>query len=58
MARLDLEDGFTLAELKRRYKSWRRSTTPICTAATRRPRRRLKLINEAYTFLREQQLYA
>ena len=36
-------------------RSWPRSITPTCTAATRRPRRRLKLINEAYTYLREQQ---
>ena len=38
MARLGLEGGFTLTELKRRYKSWPRSTTPTCTAATRPPR--------------------
>ena len=39
MSRLELADGFTLAELKRRYKGWRSSTTPTCMAATKPPRR-------------------
>ena len=58
MARLGLAAGFTLAELKRRYKKLAKEHHPDLHGGDKAAEERLKLINEAYTFLREQRLYA
>jgi hypothetical protein len=58
MAVLDLEDGFTLDELKTRYKTLAKQHHPDLHGGDKAAEERLKLINEAYTFLRTQQLYA
>jgi hypothetical protein len=58
MARLDLADGFTLLELKRRYKHLAKQHHPDLHGGDKAAEERLKLINEAYTYLKEQRLYA
>lgn len=58
MARLDLDAGFTLSELKRRYKHLAKQHHPDLHGGDKAAEERLKLINEAYTYLREQRLYA
>ena len=58
MARLALEVGFTLAELKSRYKSLAKQHHPDLHGGDKAAEERLKLINEAYTYLLEQRLYA
>ena len=58
MAVLDLAEGFTLDELKARYKSLAKQHHPDLHGGDKAAEERLKAINEAYTFLREQQLYA
>lgn len=58
MAVLDLEDGFTLAELKTRYKSLAKLHHPDLHGGDKAAEERLKVINEAYTYLRGQRLYA
>ena len=58
MARLELADGFTLAELKRRYKRLAKQHHPDLHGGDKAAEERLKLINEAYTYLVEQRLYA
>ena len=58
MERLGLEGGFTLAELKRRYKQLAKKHHPDLHGGDRAAEERLKLINEAYTYLQEQRLYA
>jgi DnaJ domain len=58
MSRLELADGFTLAELKRRYKRLAKQHHPDLHGGDKAAEERLKLINEAYTYLVEQRLYA
>lgn len=58
MARLDLDQGFTLAELKSRYKQLAKQHHPDLHGGDKAAEERLKLINEAYTYLLEQRLYA
>ena len=58
MARLGLEVGFTLDELKRRYKHLAKQHHPDLHGGDKDAEERLKLINEAYTYLVEQRLYA
>ncbi len=55
--RLGLEPGFTLAELKERYKRLVKKYHPDLNGACRESEERLKLINEAYTYLLGQRLY-
>ncbi len=55
--RLGLEPGFTLAELKDRYKRLVKKYHPDLNGACREAEERLKLINEAYTYLLGQRLY-
>ena len=57
MARLGLATGFTLVELKRHYKKLAKEHHPDLHGGDKAAEERLKLINEAYTFLREQRLY-
>jgi hypothetical protein len=57
-ARLDLEEGFTLPELKSRYKVLAKRHHPDLHGGDKAAEERLKLINEAYTYLLEQRLYA
>lgn len=57
MQRLALEAGFTLAELKSRYKSLAKQHHPDLHGGDKAAEERLKLINEAYTYLLEQRLY-
>lgn len=57
MARLGLAAGFTLVELKRQYKNLAKAHHPDLHGGDKAAEERLKLINEAYTFLREQRLY-
>ena len=57
MARLDLTAGFSLTELKRRYKKLAKEHHPDLHGGDKAAEERLKLINEAYTYLREQRLY-
>jgi DnaJ-class molecular chaperone len=58
MQRLGLAGSFTLAELKRRYKQLAKKHHPDLHGGDRMAEERLKLINEAYTYLKEQRLYA
>ena len=58
MERLGLEGGFTLAELKRRYKPLAKKHHPDLHGGDQAAEERLKPINEAYTYLLEQRLYA
>ena len=58
MAVLELDGGFTLAELKSRYKALAKQHHPDLNGGDKNAEERLKLINQAYTFLREQRLYA
>jgi hypothetical protein len=58
MARLDLDEGFTLLELKARYKRLAKQHHPDLHGGDKAAEERLKLINEAYTYLKEQRLYA
>ena len=55
---LGLEAGFTLAELKRRYKTLAKKHHPDLHGGDKAAEERLKLINEAYTYLRQEQVYA
>ncbi len=56
-ARLGLEPGFTLGQLKERYKSLAKKYHPDLNGSCRESEERLKLINEAYTYLLGQRLY-
>lgn len=58
MALLDLDDGFTLDELKTRYKTLAKRHHPDLNGGDKAAEERLKSIIEAYTYLREQRLYA
>ena len=57
MAVLDLEAGFTLEELKRRYKTLVKRHHPDLHGGDRAAEERLKQINEAYTYLVANQLH-
>jgi hypothetical protein len=57
MAVLELEVGFTLDELKRRYKALAKRHHPDLHDGCRIAEERLKQINEAYTFLVANQLH-
>jgi hypothetical protein len=57
MAVLDLEAGFTLEELKRRYKTLVKRHHPDLHGGDRAAEERLKEINEAYTYLVANQLH-
>lgn len=57
MQRLGLAGSFTLAELKRRYKQLAKQHHPDLHGGDRQAEERLKLINEAYTYLKEQRLH-
>lgn len=58
MGRLGLGVGFTRDELKRRYKALAKQHHPDLHGGDKAAEERLKLINEAYTYLLEQRLYA
>jgi hypothetical protein len=58
MALLELEDGFTLAELKSRFKTLAKRHHPDLNGGDKGAEERLRLIIEAYTYLRQQHLYA
>lgn len=58
MAVLGLEPGFTLAALKQRYKALAKRHHPDLNGGDKVAEERLKLINEAYTYLLGQRLYA
>jgi hypothetical protein len=58
MGRLGLDAGFTRDELKRRYKHLAKQHHPDLHGGDKAAEERLKLINEAYTYLLEQRLYA
>jgi DnaJ-domain-containing protein 1 len=57
LAVLDLEMGFTLDELKRRYKTLVKRHHPDLHNGCRIAEERLKAINEAYTYLVQNQLH-
>lgn len=57
MAVLELEIGFTLEELKRRYKMLAKRHHPDLHGGDRAAEERLKQINEAYTYLIARQSY-
>lgn len=54
MDRLELSEGFTLDELKSRYKALAKRHHPDLNGGDKAAEERLKMINEAYSFLREQ----
>jgi hypothetical protein len=58
LAVLDLEPGVSLDILKRRYKELAKRHHPDLHGGDRRAEERLKLINEAYTYLRGSGLFA
>jgi hypothetical protein len=57
MARLDLVDGFTLEELKSRFKTLAKRHHPDLNGGDKGAEERLRLIIEAYNYLRQEQLY-
>ena len=57
MARAGARGGFTLAELKRRYKALAKQHHPDLHGGDKAAEESLKLINEAYTYLRSSRLY-
>ncbi len=58
MGRLGLDAGFDLDALKRRYRQLARQHHPDLHGGDKDAEERLKLINEAYTYLLDQRLYA
>lgn len=58
MAVLDLEIGFTLDDLKRRYKTLAKQNHPDLQGGDRDAEERLKSIIEAYRYLLEHRVYA
>jgi hypothetical protein len=58
MAKLGLEAGFTLVELKRRYKELAKQHHPDLHGGDKAAEERLKSIIEAYTYLLEHRAYA
>lgn len=57
MRRLELRSGFSLDDLKGRYRALVKKHHPDLHAGSKRAEERLKLINEAYTYLLEHRLY-
>lgn len=57
MAVLDLDDGFTLDELKSRYKALAKKHHPDLNGGDKAAEERLKLVIEAYTYLKDERLY-
>ena len=57
LERLELAGQVTLAELKRRYKQLAKKHHPDLHGGDKAAEERLKLINEAYTYLVDQRLY-
>lgn len=57
MAVLGLEPGFTLTELKQRYKMLVKKYHPDLNGGDKASEERLKSINEAYTYLMAERLY-
>jgi DnaJ domain len=57
MERLELAGRFTLVELKQRYKQLAKKHHPDLHGGDKAAEERLKLINEAYTYLVDQRLY-
>ncbi len=57
MTRLGLDVGFTLVELKKRYKTLVKRHHPDLHGGDKKAEERLKLINEAYTYLLERRIY-
>ena len=57
LERLELAGQVTLAELKRRYKQLAKKHHPDLHGGDKAAEERLKLINEAYTYLLDQRLY-
>jgi len=57
MAVLDLPAGFTLAELKQRYKALVKKHHPDLHGGDRQSEEMLKRINEAYTYLKENRCF-
>lgn len=55
---LGLSSGFTLDELKSRYKTLAKQHHPDLHGGDKEAEERLKGINEAYTYLKQQRLYA
>jgi DnaJ-domain-containing protein 1 len=58
LAVLDLTPGATAVELKARYKQLAKRHHPDLNGGDKKAEERLKLINEAYTYLRGSQLFA
>jgi DnaJ-domain-containing protein 1 len=58
LAVLDLTPGATAVELKARYKQLAKRHHPDLNGGDKKAEDRLKLINEAYTYLRGSQLFA
>ena len=58
LAVLDLTPGATAVELKARYKQLAKRHHPDLNGGDKKAEERLKLINEAYTYLRDSQLFA
>jgi hypothetical protein len=58
MAVLRLEEGFTLVELKRRYKTLAKEHHPDLHGGDKAAEERLKLVIEAYRYLLDNRLYA
>ena len=57
LERLELAGQVTLAELKRRYKQLAKKHHPDLHGGDKAAEERLKLINEAYTYLVDERLY-
>jgi hypothetical protein len=58
LAVLDLTPGATATELKARYKQLAKRHHPDLNGGDKKAEERLKLINEAYTYLRDSELFA
>ncbi|HEX8373818.1 MAG TPA: J domain-containing protein [Geminicoccaceae bacterium] len=57
MAVLDLDDGFTFDELRARYKALAKKHHPDLNGGDKASEERLKLVIEAYTYLKDERLY-
>ena len=58
MAILELQEGFTLADLRRHYKSMVKRWHPDLHGGDKAAEERLRIVIEAYRYLSEHQLYA
>ena len=58
LAVLDLPPDATVVELKARYKQLAKRHHPDLNGGDKKAEERLKLINEAYTYLRNSELFA